>query len=236
MARRIAGPLTELCTRAGCAVPRVCVMSRTSRSAAVRGARDGAAQLVVSRQLLERLDDVELRCVLAHEVSHLAAGDIERGRRRLTALFVVTTVAVFTVVVVTHGGDVAFPVLVSWVLVALLVALVLMSLLQRPREVLADAGAVALTGDPEHVVSALDAVVALSMERSRQVLAFPWRWLLFPFAWRFPSHPTLQRRTARILALAPATAPGQGPVKRGAGTTTPRDALAPPHDGVTEPT
>jgi heat shock protein HtpX len=185
-------------------------MSRAARSAFVRPGRGGIAQLVVARPLLDELDDLELRAVLAHEVSHLTAGDLERLRRRMKVLIGASAVSAFAVVFLTAGDDVAFPVYVAWMFVGLVVGIVLMSLLQRPLEVRADAGAVRLTGDPEHLATALEKSSALSVEVRRQILAGPWRWLLLPFAWKVPSHPKVQDRADRIRGLASSSEPASG--------------------------
>ncbi|HLK45110.1 MAG TPA: M48 family metallopeptidase [Acidimicrobiales bacterium] len=205
LATRIARPLTELCAGAGCAVPRVSVLSRSTRAAFVRPGRDEAPLLVIAQPLVAALDDLELRAVLAHEVSHVAAGDLERARRRRWSFMVGGGVVCGLAALATEGDGIAAPVYVAGVLVGSMAVAVLLSLRQRPVEVRADAGAARLTGDPEHLVSGLEKTVAHTEAARRQVFDGPWRWLLAPLAWRVPSHPALADRAARIRHLAAAT-------------------------------
>lgn len=202
LATRIARPLAELCAGAGCAVPRVSVLSRSTRAAFVRPGRDDVALLVIAEPLVAQLDDHELRAVLAHEVSHVAAGDLERARRRRWWFMAGGGVLCGLAALVTAGDGIAVPVYVAAVLVGFMIVAVLLSFRQRPLEVRADAGAVRLTGDPEHLVSGLEKTVALTEAARRQVFQGPWGWLLAPLAWRVPSHPKLADRAARIRALA----------------------------------
>lgn len=83
-AQRIALPLFELCNRAGCHPPTVVVKDDRTVRAGVRNSQ-GEVQLVLSGLLVDRLNDRQLRVLLAHEVAHLASGDLARARRRHVA-------------------------------------------------------------------------------------------------------------------------------------------------------
>jgi len=202
-ARRIAEPLRELCVQAPCRVPRVSVMmGDASRPAFVRPGRGGSPQLVVSSPFLDQLDDLELRAVLAHEVSHLATGDLDEILGQWLILVAVVGVSGIAAGILSSDSDVALPIYVAGMLVVLRAFAVLLRLGWRRFELRADAGAVRLTRDPDHLVSGLEKATTLVKESRRRVFAGPWRWLLFPLAWRVPSHPKLQDRVARIKGLA----------------------------------
>jgi Zn-dependent protease with chaperone function len=202
VATRIAVPLLQLCALAGCSAPRVTIPSRTGRGASVRAGRDGTPLLVVSRPLVDRLDDLELRAILAHEISHIVTGDLKRARLRVRLPAVVLCIGLLAAIVLTSGDDVAFPIYISGYFVVFIAAMVALSPLQRPLELRADAGAVRLTLEGEHLVSALEKLTSLSEDSRRQVMSGPWRWLLLPFAWKVPSHPSMQVRTSRIRAIS----------------------------------
>jgi Zn-dependent protease with chaperone function len=205
MASRIAKPLIELCAGAGCKAPQVGIIDRSARGAYVRMGRGSPPQLTIARPVLDRLDDLELRAVMAHEVSHLAGGDLMRAQRRIATGRVGVVLGTLAVFFLDRGKDIAFPIYLSLEFVGIMVVTVLLSLLQRSREVRADSGAVRLTGDPEHLVTALAKLSAIGRETRRLVFAGPWRVLLLPMAWKLPSHPSVASRTSRIMGVAAAS-------------------------------
>ncbi|WP_417516045.1 M48 family metalloprotease [Minwuia sp.] len=121
--------------------------------------RDGVT-ILISESLHDMLSERQLLAVLAHEVTHIASGDIRL--MRLGEALSRVTFALAVVSLITAGaafmiwGRVLAP---NWVYWFLAVAPTLMSGLllavSRRREYAADAGAVRLTGDPAALVQAL---------------------------------------------------------------------------------
>ena len=151
-----------LTTRAGLdAPPSLFVIDDVKPQALTIGER-GDAAIIVSTGLLRMLSARELAGVLAHEVSHIAHGDVRLLRFASTLTSATASLARATILVALVGfplillgalrfDPVAFVAVVSapWIAQALLLAL------SRTREHAADAGAAALTRDPEGLASAL---------------------------------------------------------------------------------
>jgi Zn-dependent protease with chaperone function len=200
LALRIAPLLTDMCARLGCALPWVSVRDDNLRVAGIRLLRKQPV-LILSRSLAIRLSDAELRGIMAHEVAHLASGDLESARRRgLWASVLALGVALSLVV---FGADfyglIAPPVWGALWVVLSLVFTTALAPLNRPRETRADAVAAAICADSSVVASALPRAVALTKECHQAVYGrAPLRWLLLPVSWRLPSHPTIEQRTARL--------------------------------------
>lgn len=169
------------------------------------GPRAGAV-IVLSDGLLRTLSLRELTAVLAHELSHIRNNDIwvmglADTVSRLTSLLASTGQLALLVslpfMVLTGSGLPVLP------LLALLAAPSLSALLQlalsRTREHDADLGAVALTGDPLALASALRKLEARQVPWWQRVL-LPGRREPEPSILR--THPPTEERVARLLALA----------------------------------
>lgn len=104
--------------------------------------------VVLSTGLIERLSDRHLAAVLAHEVAHIQNGDVALVQRLLVPLFWAEKADP------TGRGAVFGPLALSvpvWLLRA--VTAVAVNVVSRGRELSADAGSVAITGDPAALVT-----------------------------------------------------------------------------------
>jgi Zn-dependent protease with chaperone function len=203
LAVRIAPLLTEVCARLRCAVPGVALRDDNLRIAGIRPLHRQTV-LTLSRSLTLRLSDAELRGILAHEIAHLACGDLESTRRnRLWAAVLALAVALSVIVLVPDFlAAVAPPVWAAMWVVASLAVTTALAPSNRHRETRADAIAASVCADPAVVASALEQTAALTAERQRAVFgAAPFSWLLWPVSWRSPSHPTIAQRTARLRGM-----------------------------------
>lgn len=169
------------------------------------GSRERSA-VVVTDGLLRRLSQRELAGVLAHEVAHIAHGDLRVMSladyvSRLTSLFALTGQALLILgLPLLLLGMVTLNI---WGLLLLVasphLALLAQLRLSRVRELDADLQAVALTGDPEGLASAL-----LKIERASR----SWRGLLLP-GWGNPepswlrTHPATEERIRRLIRVPP---------------------------------
>jgi heat shock protein HtpX len=154
--------------RAGVPVPAVYVVESETPLALTTGFTASDARLVVSTELVGRLDAPELRSVVAHELAHVkhrdtgvltAAAFPVAAAGRVVRLFRGTTPGLrhgqtsragYADTLLTAGLLFAFPV---WAC-----SLLLTASLARSREYAADRGAVAITGDAAALASALDAI------------------------------------------------------------------------------
>ena len=168
------------------------------------GNRDRSA-IALTDGLLRTLTPRELTGVLAHEVAHIAHGDLRvMGLAdyvsRLTSLFALT--GQFLLLLALPMSFVAAVEINWWGLLLLAVsphiALVAQLGLSRVREYDADRRAAELTGDPEGLASALMRIERVSRS---------WRAWLMP-GWGNPepswlrTHPATEERVRRLLAMS----------------------------------
>lgn len=160
--------------------------------------------IALSAGILSALSPRELAGVLAHELSHIAAGDLKimrlaeaAGRLTHTLSLLGVAMMVFTLpAALAMGFD--MPLLPILLLVGAPLASDLMSLkLARTREFAADAGAAALIGDPGALIAAL--------ERIDRLQGFHWERLVRPPLWLawLRTHPSTAERLRRLAELAP---------------------------------
>lgn len=161
------------------------------------------AQLHVTQGLLDRLEPAELEAVLAHELAHVAQRDAAVmtvvGGPGAALMAGGRDLAGFGFWAITVGGLVAM--VIGWV------GSLGARLLSRGRELAADAGAVALTGNPAALASALtkvsDGLIGIPAKDLR-VAAARDAFHLLPAGReksRIPlpaSHPPLRARIARL--------------------------------------
>ena len=196
--------MAELARRAGLQrVPPLLYIPRGDMIALSTGwGRDGTVAL--SDGMLRGLPARELAGVLAHEISHLRAGDLKllrlaeaAGRlTRTMALFGVVLLVLYMPEIIEAGGSPLLPMLL--LMGAPVISDLLALTLSRTREFEADAGAAALTGDPGALIGALSRLEALQgggWERLRRPMP---AWLRL-----ICTHPTTEERVARLRELAP---------------------------------
>lgn len=182
------------------AVPKLHVVPSKMMNAFAVGRREDSA-IAITDALARNLTGRELAGVLAHEVSHIAHGDIKVMAiadvvSRFTSFL--STLGMFSIFF-NLGGIFAVP----WAAIFLLLAAptigsLLQLALSRTREFDADLGAAMLTGDPDGLSSAL---VKLEKAHRRG-----WEGMVLPGG-RIPdpsvlrSHPRTEDRVARLSAL-----------------------------------
>lgn len=196
----------RLCVVADLPKPRIVVEAERQPNSWIVALGRGRARLHVTRGLLQRLEPSELEAVVAHELAHVAHRDATVmtvvGGPGAVLLGGGSTLAGRWIWPLQFGGLVAMA--IGWV------ASIGSRALSRYREFAADAGAVALTGHPTALASAL-------MKVSDGVLAMPTRDLraaaardafhLLPVAREdaggikaalTATHPSLRARIARL--------------------------------------
>lgn len=190
----VAGRLAAL---ADISAPDVIVArSRSANALAVPTA--GRPLIVVTSELLRKLEPAEVEAVLAHEVTHLANGD---GK-------VMTFVGgpALAGSAMWRGDDIRLKLFVlPWYLPFWLVGAVLMRAMSRYREYTADRGSALLTGAPEQLMSALtklDGATARGDLRGGAAISALCVVGTRRRAGVFADHPPLEKRLARLAAMA----------------------------------
>lgn len=158
--------------------------------------------IALSSGALEALDLRRLGGVLAHEIAHLAAGDVAIMMVSEVLARLIRTLALFGLMVAALQALLGAAVVPAATVLALALIPIAAALLQlalsRNREFDADQGAVELTGDPEGLARALE-----SIELEQAIL---WRRLFWPYVRGdvprlLRTHPTTGQRIARLEAL-----------------------------------
>ncbi len=213
--RRLLNLVEEMALAAHLPVPRVFVLERDpSINALTTGMRREDATLMVTRGALERLARDELQGVVAHEVAHIASGDVviltrtlalstglemvyDAGRRGV-GLSVVTLVPGILLMVCGYMGHLA--------------SLLIAAAMSRSREWHADTEAVRLTRLPRGLGDALRKALWLAGQPDSRggLLANASAVLLRPAMFQVPgtgselfaTHPSLADRIRRLLGHA----------------------------------
>ncbi|MFD1512597.1 M48 family metallopeptidase [Halomarina rubra] len=155
---RLVATTTALAQQADLPTPDLVVAETETPEALTVGYRPSTTTVVVTDGLLETVGDRELEAVVAHELAHV------KNRDAVVMTLVSSVVAGATLLFGfvwgtdrSHDGIDGFAPYVSVVLLPIVfLARAVVALVARVRERAADRGAVALTGDPAGLASALD--------------------------------------------------------------------------------
>lgn len=155
--------VTSLAQQADIPVPNIAVSQSDMPNAFATGRSPSNATVCVTTQLLVLLEDDELDAVLAHELAHIK-------NRDAMVLTVVTFLSTLTYWIVRHtwfvgggggsssGGDSGSHWILGFILVSFVVwvgSYLVSRAMSRYREFTADRGAVAITGNPSALATAL---------------------------------------------------------------------------------
>lgn len=212
---KIYNMLENLCISRGIPMPKFEVVDSPALNAFAAGINDKTYKIVLTRGIIESLQDDELEAVIAHELSHILNRDV---RLLIISVIFVGMISFFAEMAFRslrygirpsyysrgnnrQGGGAALVLLVAAIILAIgyMFALVIRFALSRKREFLADAGAVELTRNPEAMMRALmrisgqdkvrgmpDEVQQMCIENSARFLGV------------FATHPPIPRRIAAI--------------------------------------
>ncbi len=222
----------EMRIAAGLPMPKVYLINDTALNAFATGRDPEHGVVAVTRGLRDKLNRDQLQAVIAHEMSHIRHYDIRFSllMATLVGLIVFACDAAFRMAFYSRlggrrssrsssngGGGAAIIIVIVIAIILAILAPVLARFIQmaysRQREYLADAGAVELTRNPEALASALAAIAgdeeplveAANRGTAHMFIANPLkkaRAARQNMNSRFASHPPMDKRIARILALA----------------------------------
>ena len=210
----------RLCALSDLPKPRIAVIDTDVPNAFATGRSPKHSAVAVTRGLWERLEQKEIEGVLAHELSHIANRDV-----------IIMTVASFFAMVAAmlvrmgifssmFGGggnrdnNNQVPVWLIVMLVAIItyaISFILIRAISRYREYAADRGAALMTGAPENLMSALQKIASRmtqipqrdlrEVEGMNAFFIVPTS-LRHSFSELFHTHPPLEKRLARLAAIA----------------------------------
>jgi heat shock protein HtpX len=222
---RIYNLLENLCISRGITMPQLKVADDPALNAFATGMNQQQYAITVTSGLLDRLDDAELESVLGHELTHIRNGDV---RMLVIAVIIAGAISFFAELVFRlffqggiglrrGGGDrkggcagIAILIAIALIVVAWVLSLVIRFALSRSRELLADAGSVELTKNPDAMISALrkiegrgelagatSAVMEMCVDNPRE-----------EFSDLFATHPPIEQRIQAIMKFAGGHDPG----------------------------
>jgi heat shock protein HtpX len=198
--------------------PRVAVIPTDVPNAFATGRSPKKSVVAVTEGLWNRLEPQEIEGVLAHELTHVGNRDVA----------VMTIASFFAMVAATlarfglfggmfgggdrdRGGAPVWLILFAVSLLTYVVSYVLMMMISRYREYAADRGAALITGAPENLMSALQKIASritqIPQRDLREVQGMN-AFFIVPtnvkrgFAELFMTHPPLEKRLARLGAIA----------------------------------
>ena len=225
---RLYNLLENLCISRGITMPRLKVMESGALNAFATGMNPKQYAITVTTALLATLDDAELEAVLGHELTHIRNGDV---RMMVVAVIIAGVIGFFAELLFRMwfstgfgggrrsssseergrgGNGIAILIAVALVALAWILSLLIRLALSRSRELLADAGAVELTKNPDAMISALrkiegrgeiegatSAVMEMCVDNPRE-----------EFADLFATHPSVEERVKALITFAGGHDPG----------------------------
>jgi heat shock protein HtpX len=235
---RLYNLLENLCISRGIPMPKLKVMDSPALNAFASGLNRRQYSITVTSGLLAALNDQEIEAVLGHELTHIRNGDVQLMVIAVIIAGVVGFFGELFFRMFTNlswnssgsssssssasssssdrdskgagGAIIAVIIAVALILLAWLLSQVVKLALSRSRELLADAGSVELTKNPDAMITALrkienrgelpgatSAVMELCVDNPRE-----------GFADLFATHPSVDRRVKALVQFAGGHDPG----------------------------
>ncbi|WKA30234.1 M48 family metallopeptidase [Bradyrhizobium roseum] len=235
---RLYNLLENLCISRGIPMPKLKVMDSPALNAFASGLNRQQYSITVTTGLLRALDDPEIEAVLGHELTHIRNGDVQLMVVAVIIAGVVGFFGELFFRMFTNmswnssggggsssrssssssdrdskgggGAIIAIIIAVALILLAWLLSQVVKLALSRSRELLADAGSVELTKNPDAMITALrkienrgelpgatSAVMELCIDNPRE-----------GFADLFATHPSVDARVKALVQFAGGHDPG----------------------------
>ncbi len=228
---RLYNLLENLCISRGITMPKLKVMESGALNAFATGLNQRQYAITVTTGLLNNLSDREIEAVLGHELTHIRNGDV---RLLVIAVVIAGVISFFAELFFrllfysgfswrsgrsrdrderrgSGGAAAALAIAIVLIVVAWLLSIVVRLALSRTRELLADAGSVELTKNPDAMIMALrkiegrgelpgatSAIMEMCVDNPRE-----------GFADLFATHPSVDRRVEALVKFAGGRDPGR---------------------------
>ncbi len=203
----------ELATKAGLPMPKVYLIDEAAPNAFATGRNPEHAAVAATTGILRVLSEREMRGVMAHELTHVAHGDILISTISATMAGAISMLANFAMFFGGRSSDGRSSNPIAGLAVAFL-APVAASLIQmaisRAREFEADRGGAEISGDPEALASALQKISAYAkgtpFPTAERNPATAQMMIMNPLTGGglrtlFSTHPSTEERVQRLLAM-----------------------------------
>lgn len=227
---RLYNLLENLCISRGITMPKLKVMESDALNAFAAGLNERQYAITVTTGLLDHLNDAEIESVLGHELVHIRNGDV---RLMVIAVIIAGVIAFFAELFFrmlfysgfgwrgrrsrdsderrgSGGAAVALLIAIALIALAWILSIAVRLALSRTRELLADAGSVELTKNPDAMIMALrkiegrgelpgatSAIMEMCVDNPRE-----------GFADLFATHPSIARRVEALVKFAGGHDPG----------------------------
>jgi len=201
----------EASAMAGMPKPRVYVIQNDSPNAFATGRNEKHAAVAATTGIMRILDDRELLAVFGHEMGHIKNNDILVNAvvaSIATAIMFLAFMGRFAMIFGGRRGIGGLVVMLAMIILAPMAAAVIRSAISRQREFGADATGAAITHNPMSLASALQKLQDYSKVRPMEVNpAVSHLFIVNPlgkidFASFFASHPSTEKRIARLNEIA----------------------------------
>ncbi len=203
--------VTRLSQQADMKKPTVAVADTPLANAFAAGRSGSTATVCVTTEIMKQLNSEELEAVIAHELAHIK-------NRDMVVMTAAGTIAAVTGLIMrwgflfssgnnNNGAPIIVAILVS--LITYIISLLLMRTLSRYREFTADKGAVAITGNPIALASALrkidssvSEVPKEDLRNAQSVSAFMISPVKGKFSGLLSTHPKTEKRISKLEEMA----------------------------------
>ena len=205
--------VSELTTNAGLPIPAIYIIEEDSPNAFATGRNPSNAAIAVTRGLIERLTQNELKGVVAHELAHILNRDILIATVSAVFAAAISSLATFALIFGGRGGNRTLnPILIILLaLVTPIAATIIQMAISRSREYEADRIGASLTQDPGSLASALQKIDAISRtkdfntvqqhpETAQMMIVSPL--ITKGFKELFSTHPSTSERIFRLNNMA----------------------------------
>lgn len=163
--KRVYNLVENLCIQEGMKMPKIKIINDQGLNAFASGLNEKTYTVTLTRGIIEKLDDEELKGVIAHELMHIKNKDV-----RLLVITIIF-VGIFSLIVQIafrsmlygsigrrrndRGGGAVVLIIIAVAAVAYFLSLIFKFALSRKREYMADSGAVEMTKNSKALASAL---------------------------------------------------------------------------------
>ncbi len=197
--------VADLSQKAQIPMPKVYVIASDAPNAFAAGRNENHAAVAVTSGLLYLMSRNELEGVVAHELSHIKHKDILISTLAATVAGAVVLLSRWSVFFGSDEGGLLGAVAIA--VIAPVAAALVQAAISRSREYEADAGSAAITGNPQSLAAALLKLSAAGRQKPLQANpATAHLFIVNPLSgetimsW-FSTHPPIEKRVARLLAM-----------------------------------
>lgn len=165
--KRVYNLVENVCIANGMQMPIVNVIEDDSLNAYASGINKKNFTVTLSRGIIDKLDDLELEAVIAHELSHIKNHDVKVMMVSIVFVGIFSFLTQFLSRILIHrprvssgkndkgGGAILIVLILVLAIIGYAITILMKLAISRKREYMADAGSVEMTKNPQALASAL---------------------------------------------------------------------------------